>query len=288
LHRREENSPGLLVAEVELGPLPADGITATVWHPTDPEQLLVSSWDSVSESMILILVRNFAPDPPIFLRLFDSTQHRPHPSTLSRRHILTAVPFSTCHFQARRTMAQRRILGVWIATSESKSIVSSSYSLPHSDREALQDRSGHLLTDHPGLTRRRGPLCKLVRAGQCVFFPRSSPASSVVDKLDFPDALLTASWDSTLRVFDPRAKSSPVVVSKLPAKAYSMDVVGTRAIVAMAQRHVWIWDVRKLGSGDPEPEFKRESSLKFMMRSVRCSADAEGEMCFFTDRNHNI
>lgn len=56
----------------------------------------------------------------------------------------------------------------------------------------------------------------------------------------------------------------------------------------MGGRHIWVYDIRKLGEGlqasssgttkhaDVEPDQKRESSLKFMTRSVRCSPSGEG------------
>ena len=103
----------------------------------------------------------------------------------------------------------------------------------------------------------------------------------------FPDCLVTASWDSTLRIHDPRSSTpsnaSSSVVSRLPSKAFSMDAAGDKLVVAMAQRHVMIYDTRNLssaiegGSGSPvEPFQKRENSLKFMTRAVRCMPNGQG------------
>ena len=63
-----------------------------------------------------------------------------------------------------------------------------------------------------------------------------------------------------------------------------MDSAGDKLVLAMAQRHVYIYDHRNLSSavsggdeaGAVEPFQKRESSLKFMTRSVRCMPNGSG------------
>lgn len=54
-----------------------------------------------------------------------------------------------------------------------------------------------------------------------------------------------------------------------------MDVCQNTLIVGMSDRHIWIFDTRKLDA----PLQKRESSLKFMTRCVRAFPSGEGYVC---------
>lgn len=97
------------------------------------------------------------------------------------------------------------------------------------------------------------------------------------------DLCLTASWDSNLRLWDPRSTpSNNTLHTPLPGKAFSMDVSSNTVIVACAQRHIVIYDLRKLAGemqqatdkrGAVEPDQRRESSLKFMTRAVRINPE---------------
>ncbi|PSC76632.1 mitotic checkpoint [Micractinium conductrix] len=90
--------------------------------------------------------------------------------------------------------------------------------------------------------------------------------------------LVSGGWDSTLRLWDPRVAPGPagqqVAAVPLPGKVYSMDVSGERLVVAMSGRHVDVFDLRTLHAGQPEQ--RRESSLKFQTRCVRCYTDGAG------------
>lgn len=66
-----------------------------------------------------------------------------------------------------------------------------------------------------------------------------------------------------------------------------MDSAGDKLVLAMAQRHVLIYDHRNLSSAvqslstgsapsTVEPFQKRENSLKFMTRSVKCMPNGTG------------
>ena len=97
------------------------------------------------------------------------------------------------------------------------------------------------------------------------------------------DLCITASWDGNLRTWDPRSTpSNNTLHTPLPGKAFSMDVSGNTVIVVCAQRHIVIYDVRKLAGemqqatdkrGQVDPDQKRESSLKFMTRAVRLNPE---------------
>jgi cell cycle arrest protein BUB3 len=52
-----------------------------------------------------------------------------------------------------------------------------------------------------------------------------------------------------------------------------MDLVNNRLVVAMASRLFHIYDIRNMAV----PEQQRESSLKFMTRSLACMVDGEGK-----------
>ncbi|KAH8929957.1 WD40 repeat-like protein [Atractiella rhizophila] len=101
---------------------------------------------------------------------------------------------------------------------------------------------------------------------------------------DALNGVVSASWDSTMALHDPRSPTPTAFSIALPAKAYSLDVVRDKVLVAMAERKIWVWDVRQLGShwrGGPSDGQdgvwqKRESSLKFQTRCVKGMPSGEG------------
>jgi cell cycle arrest protein BUB3 len=88
------------------------------------------------------------------------------------------------------------------------------------------------------------------------------------------DALITGSWDSTVRFWDPRAGPGAAQQAShtVPERVYAMDLVKNTLVVAMASRLFHIYDVRKMD----RPTQERESSLKYMTRSVACMLDGQG------------
>ena len=92
--------------------------------------------------------------------------------------------------------------------------------------------------------------------------------------------LITGSWDLSLKFWDPRAAAgtsnanadTAVSTHALPERVYHLDLVNNTLVVGMASRLFHIYDIRKMG----EPVQTRESSLKFMTRSLACMADGKG------------
>jgi len=86
------------------------------------------------------------------------------------------------------------------------------------------------------------------------------------------NSLITGSWDASIRQWDPRSPEALKCTSVQPSKIFSMSLSGNMLVVAMAGRHVFIYDVRNLN----ETVQRRESSLKFMTRCVRGMPNGEG------------
>ena len=96
------------------------------------------------------------------------------------------------------------------------------------------------------------------------------------------DALITGSWDRTVRFWDPRASTPQVASHEQPERVYFMDLVGNHLVVAMASRLFHIFDIRKM----EKPEQTRESSLKFMTRALACMSDGQGKSCVSHFNSH--
>lgn len=60
-----------------------------------------------------------------------------------------------------------------------------------------------------------------------------------------------------------------------------MDTTGDKLVIAMAQRHVYIYNTKDFAKPSPsiEPYQKRENSLKFMVRCVKCMPTGKGYAC---------
>ena len=83
--------------------------------------------------------------------------------------------------------------------------------------------------------------------------------------------LVSGSWDSTITGWDAKASTARVATTTVPGKVYSMDTVGNLLIVAMSERHVQLFDLRKM----EQPLQTRESSLRHQTRCVRLSPAAD-------------
>ncbi|KAI5804390.1 WD40-repeat-containing domain protein [Geopyxis carbonaria] len=85
-------------------------------------------------------------------------------------------------------------------------------------------------------------------------------------------ALITGSWDATMRMFDPRSSTPETSTHKQPHKIYALSSAGNIVVCAMANRALYLYDLRNMA----EPWQRRESSLKFMTRTVQCMPNAQG------------
>ncbi|KAK6908465.1 cell cycle arrest protein BUB3 [Kwoniella mangroviensis CBS 8886] len=130
-----------------------------------------------------------------------------------------------------------------------------------------------------------GGLDKRVRqwdfeTGQCrVLGKHDDTISSIVWSPEY-NVLITTSWDSTLKVWDPSAEIPLRSTQTLPARAYSLSYApkSSRLLVSMAHRHVFVYDAAKLAAADGEisPSQERESALKFLTRSIATMEDGKG------------
>lgn len=87
--------------------------------------------------------------------------------------------------------------------------------------------------------------------------------------------VMSGSWDRTLAFWDHRQTDALLTRIELPGKAYSMDISQNLLVLAMSDRHIWLFDTRNLAA----PLQKRESSLKYATRCVRAFPSGEGYVC---------
>lgn len=116
-------------------------------------------------------------------------------------------------------------------------------------------------------------------AGQVMMWDPESSSTELLGQHDAPircvdvhlptRQIFTASWDRTVRTWDPRTAAGAVSVLTLGAKAFCMDLGTDKLVVGASDRCLHIYDIRRLG---PSLE-KRESSLKHQVRAVAVTMD---------------
>jgi len=87
------------------------------------------------------------------------------------------------------------------------------------------------------------------------------------------DTIISGSWDKTIKIWDIRTSKQCVGTYPQPDKVYTMAVGGYRLIVGTCSRHVSIYDLRHMSE---LPQQRRESSLKYQTRCIRCFPDNTG------------
>lgn len=86
-------------------------------------------------------------------------------------------------------------------------------------------------------------------------------------------ALVTGSWDKTLKYWDLRSPQ-PMATVQLPERCYAMDYANGLLVVGTAERHVLMYS---LASGNPAQPVKTITSpLKWQTRTVACYPNGSG------------
>lgn len=86
------------------------------------------------------------------------------------------------------------------------------------------------------------------------------------------NCLISGSWDSNIKLWDSRANNSCIGTYKQPDKIFAMSLCNEKLVVGTAGRHVHIYDLRHMD----EPLQRRESSLKFQTRAIKCFPNGAG------------
>lgn len=91
----------------------------------------------------------------------------------------------------------------------------------------------------------------------------------------FLDMIVSGSWDCTIRLWDIRKKDALFGQYEIGegAKVFALSLVHYKLVVATAGRQFFIYDIRNMS----ETIQKRESSLKFMTRCVKCMPNRQGK-----------
>lgn len=83
--------------------------------------------------------------------------------------------------------------------------------------------------------------------------------------------IITGGWDANLKLWDCRSPTAIGVYSQ-PDKVYTLDICGNTLVVGTKGRRVLVWDLKNMSY----PQQRRESSLKYQTRCVRCFSNKEG------------
>eukprot|EP00179_Madagascaria_erythrocladioides_P017122 CAMPEP_0198353738 /NCGR_PEP_ID=MMETSP1450-20131203/112576_1 /TAXON_ID=753684 ORGANISM="Madagascaria erythrocladiodes, Strain CCMP3234" /NCGR_SAMPLE_ID=MMETSP1450 /ASSEMBLY_ACC=CAM_ASM_001115 /LENGTH=262 /DNA_ID=CAMNT_0044059923 /DNA_START=39 /DNA_END=827 /DNA_ORIENTATION=+ len=86
-------------------------------------------------------------------------------------------------------------------------------------------------------------------------------------------ALVTGSWDKSVRYWDVRAPTGKAMGTvPMPERVYAMDLVGQLLAVGTADRKLLVFDVRNPAT----PYSQKESQLKYQTRCLACFPDQSG------------
>lgn len=84
--------------------------------------------------------------------------------------------------------------------------------------------------------------------------------------------VITGSWDSTVKLWDPRSSTALIATLPQTGKVFALAETGCRVVVGTSDRTVAIYDVRNMST----PEQTRESSLKHQTRAIKVFPDQRG------------
>eukprot|EP01118_Nematostelium_gracile_P002884 TRINITY_DN1326_c0_g5_i1.p1 TRINITY_DN1326_c0_g5~~TRINITY_DN1326_c0_g5_i1.p1 ORF type:complete len:333 (+),score=61.75 TRINITY_DN1326_c0_g5_i1:105-1103(+) len=83
--------------------------------------------------------------------------------------------------------------------------------------------------------------------------------------------LVSGSWDASIKLWDVRTNECTGRY-QMPDKVFTMSSWNETLVIGTAGRHVIIYDLRNM----KEPQQRRESSLKYQTRCIRCYPDGTG------------
>lgn len=98
----------------------------------------------------------------------------------------------------------------------------------------------------------------------------NSPIRCLEHSID-NNLMITGGWDSQLKLWDGRSPNA-IGTYIQPDRIYTFDVCGNTIVVGTAERRVLVWDLKNMSY----PQQRRESSLKFQTRFIRCFSNKEG------------
>lgn len=86
--------------------------------------------------------------------------------------------------------------------------------------------------------------------------------------------VISGSWDSTMRAWDPRSQSHWVSTVNLPGKVYSMAISDSQGYILIGtnKKEILIYDIRDLEN----PIERKESPLKYQTRYIECMPNGLG------------
>lgn len=118
--------------------------------------------------------------------------------------------------------------------------------------------------------------CFDLNTNQCnVVAQHNEPIRCVKFIASFGGALVTGSWDRTIKIWKIDPQPTLITSIDLPERVYGMDVIGNVIIVAMAERKIMAFQCND-ATGTAQQVYDQMSPLKFQTRSIAALPDGDG------------